>query len=115
MAVGSGSVRVFMREPDLYFAGRTLGWQQFHCFDGCFGPGESAPAFLRLLSGMEVAIFRGEPDLATRRMLDQLGFLFSTVILPGGGQRSSLFGWNYGPRTYGPYFIYRRTKIRSSG
>jgi len=114
LAVGGGSVRVFMREPDLYFAGRSLGWQQFHCFDGCFGPGESAPAFLRLLSGMDVAIFRGEPGQTTRRVLDQSGFVFGSVMLPGGGRRSSLLGWSYGPPTYGPYFIYRRTKIHAS-
>jgi hypothetical protein len=108
-AVGGGAVRVFMREPDLYFAGRALGWQQFRCFDGCFGSDARVPEYLRMLSTMEYAIYRGEPDSATREMLDRLGFRFKTVMLPDGGRRSRMFGWSYGPPAYGPYFVYKKS------
>jgi hypothetical protein len=107
-AVGAGPVRVYMQEPDLYFAGRALGWRQFYCFESCWGPGMPTPTFQELLSGMDVAIFRGEPDTLSRSVIEKLGFRFGTVILPEGGHQSSLFGWSYGPRSYGPYFIYRR-------
>ena len=107
-AVGSGAMRVFMREPDLYFTGRALGWRQFRCFDGCFGSEARVPEYLRMLATMEYAIFRGEPDAATRVMLDRLGFRFKTVMLPDGGRRSRMFGWSYGPPAYGPYFVYKK-------
>jgi hypothetical protein len=106
--VGGGPVGVYMQVPDLYFAGRALGWQQFFCFESCWGPGISTPIFQTLLSNTDVAIFRDEPDAVTRGVIDKLGFRFDTVMLPEGGHRSSLFGWSYGARTYGPYFIYRR-------
>lgn len=107
-AVGSGPVRVYMQEPDLYFTGRALGWQQFFCFESCWGPGISTPIFQNLLASMNVAIFRGEPDAASKGVIEKLGFRFSTVLFPEGGHQNSLFGWSYGPRSYGPYFIYRR-------
>ena len=97
-----------LQEPDLYFAGRALGWRRFHLFDGSWGPGLASPPFQSLLARTDVAIFRGEPDAAGRGVIEGLGFRFATVILPGGGRRSSLFGWQYGPPTYGPYFVYRR-------
>jgi len=106
--IGGGPVRVFMQEPDLYFAGRALGWQQFYCFDGCWGPGMPTQTFQDLLSSMDIAIFRREPDALTSRVIEKLGFRFGIVMLPAGGHQSSLFGWSYGPRSYGPYFIYRR-------
>ena len=108
-AVGSGPVRVYMQEPDLYFAGRALGWQQFYCFDGCWGPDISSQTFQALLATMDVAIFRDQPDDVSKDIIEKLGFRFTTVLLPDGGHRSSLFGWSYGARSYGPYFIYRRT------
>jgi hypothetical protein len=109
-AVGSGPVRVFMQEPDLYFAGRALGWQQFYCFDGCWGPGIPTQTFRGMLAAADVAIYRGEPDPLTRSVIQGLGFRFATVLFPGGGHQSNLLGWSYGPRSYGPYFIYRRTQ-----
>ena len=110
-AVGSGPVRVFMEEPDLYFAGRALGWRQFHCFDGCASPELSTPAYQRLLANTDVIIWRGEPDAVTRGVLEESGFRFATVMLPEGGRRSALFDLSYGPPAYGPYFIYRRPGI----
>jgi len=107
-AVGGGPVRVYMQEPDLYFVGRALGWRQFYCFDSCWGPGISTQKFQELLASMNVAIFRGEPDTVTRGVIDKLGFRFVSVMLPDGGHQNTLFGWSYGPRSYGPYFIYRR-------
>jgi hypothetical protein len=107
-AIGNGPLRVYMHEPDLYFAGRTLGWQQFFCFDGCWGPDISTQAFQALLGNMNVAIFRDAPDAVSKDVIDKLGFRFSTVLLPDGGHQNTLFGWGYGPRSYGPYFIYRR-------
>jgi len=107
-AVGDGPVRVYMQEPDFYFVGRTLGWEQFYCFDSCWGPGISTPTFQELLASMNVAIFRGEPDPVARGVIDKLGFRFVSVMLPDGGHQNTLFGWSYGPRSYGPYFIYRR-------
>jgi len=95
-----------MEEPDLYFVGRTLGWKQFYCFDSCWGPGITKPLLQQLLLGGDIAIFRGEPDTLRQSILEELGYRFETVILPDGGHQSSLFGWNYGPRTYGPYYIY---------
>ena len=106
-AVGSGPIRVYMTEPDLYFAGRALGWQQLFCFDGCWGPGLLTPKFPRFPE-MDVAIFRDQPDETTRRAIEKLGFRLRTVMFPQGGHQSSLFGWSYGPRSYGPYFVYRR-------
>jgi hypothetical protein len=106
-AVGSGPVRVYMSEPDLYFAGRALGWQQIFCLDGCWGPGLLSPDFHRFPE-VDVAIYRDQPDGTTRSAIEKLGFRFETVILPEGGHQSSLFGWSYGPRSYGPYFVYRR-------
>jgi hypothetical protein len=108
--VGSGPVRVYMQEPDLYFAGRALGWQQFYCFEGCWGPGIPTQTFQGLLSATDVAIFRDEPDALRRGIIEKLGFRFATVILPEGGHQSSLFGWSFGARSYGPYFIYRRSQ-----
>jgi hypothetical protein len=108
-AVGSGPVRVYTRETDLYFAGRALGWQQFYCFDACWGPGISTQIFQDMLSRMDVAIYRDGPEPLTREVIEKLGFRLSTVIFPEGGHQSSLFGWSYGPRSYGPYFIYRRS------
>jgi len=105
-AIGGGSVRVYMEEPDLYFVGRTLGWKQFYCFDSCWGPGITKPLFQQLLSDGDIAVFRGEPDALRREILEKLEYRFETVILPDGGHQSSLFGWNYGPRSYGPYYIY---------
>jgi len=107
-AIGDGRLRVYMQEPDFYFVGRTLGWQQFYCFDGCWGPGISTPTFQSLLATMDFAIFRGEPDAVARGVIDKLGFRFVSVMLPDGGHQNTLFGWSYGPRSYGPYFIYRR-------
>jgi hypothetical protein len=107
-AIGMGAIRVFLYEPDLYYVARTLGWQQFHCFDACWGPEPASPMLRGMLSGLDVAVFRGEPDKPMRALIEETGFHFQTVILPGGGHRSSLFGWSYGPPTYGPYFIYRR-------
>jgi hypothetical protein len=107
-AVGKGPVRVYMQEPDLYFAGRTLGWQQFFCFEGCWGPGIPTQTFQTMLSSMNVAIFRDEPDALSKDVIERLGFRFRTVLLPDGGHQNRLFGWSYGPRSYGPYFIYRR-------
>lgn len=109
-AVGSGPLRVYMQAPDLYFAGRALGWQQFYCYDGCWGPGITTPTFQELLAGMDVAIFRDEPDSLRRGVVEKLGYRFSTVMLPEGGYQNSLFGWRYGARSYGPYFIYRRSQ-----
>jgi hypothetical protein len=106
-AVGGGPIRVYMNEPDLYFAGRALGWQQLFCLDGCWGPGLLTENFHRFPQ-MDVAIFRDQPDDTTRRAIEKLGFRLGTVILPEGGHQSSLFGWSYGPRSYGPYFVYRR-------
>jgi hypothetical protein len=106
-AVGSGPIRVYMTEPDLYFAGRALGWQQLFCFDGCWGPGLLTQNF-HGFPEMDVAIFRDQPDDTTRASIEKLGFRFRAVILPEGGHQSSLFGWSYGPRSYGPYFVYRR-------
>jgi hypothetical protein len=107
-AVGKGPVRVYMQEPDLYFAGRTLGWQQFFCFEGCWGPGIPTQTFQTMLASMNVAIFRDEPDALSKDVIERLGFRFRTVLLPDGGHQNRLFGWSYGPRSYGPYFIYRR-------
>ena len=107
-AIGDGPVRVYMKEPDLYFAGRALGWQQFFCFDGCWGPDISTQQFQTSLATMDVAIFREQPDALSKAVIDKLGFRFSTVLLPDGGHQNSLFGLGYGPRSYGPYFIYRR-------
>jgi hypothetical protein len=109
VAVGAGPVRVFSPESDLYYAGRALGWQQFQCFDACWGPEVRGTAFRRLLAGFDFAIFRGEPDALTFSILASLGYRPSTVILPRGGRRSSLFGWSYGPPSYGPYVVYKRT------
>jgi hypothetical protein len=67
------------------------------------------PMFQDLLSGMDVAIFREQPDALSRSVLEKFAFRFSTVLLPDGGRQNSLFGFRYGPRSYGPYFIYRRT------
>ena len=106
--VGGGPVRVYMQEPDLYFVGRALGWQQFFCFESCWGPGISTQTFQVLLASMDIAIFRDGPDAVTRSVVEKLGFRFSTVVLPEGGHQNNLFGWSYGPRSYGPYFIYRR-------
>jgi hypothetical protein len=107
-AVGSGSLGVYTDEPDLYFVGRALGWRQFYCFDGCWGPGLTTQTFQAVLADMDVAIFRDEPDALQRGVIEKLGFRFSSVILPDGGHQNSLFGLGYGPRSYGPYFIYRR-------
>lgn len=109
-AVGNGRLRVYMQEPDFYFVGRTLGWQQFYCFDGCWGPGISTQTFQELLASMDFAIFRDPPDVTSRDVIEKLSFRLSSVILPDGGKRSSLFGWSYGARSYGPYFIYRRAR-----
>ena len=106
--VGNGPQRVYMKEPDLYFAGRALGWQQFYCFDGCWGPDISTQTFQTLLATMDVAIFRDQPDAVSKDVIEKLGFRFRTVMLPDGGHQNSLFGLGYGPRSYGPYFIYRR-------
>jgi hypothetical protein len=108
--VGGGPLRVYMQAPDLYFAGRALGWQQFYCYDGCWGPGITTPTFQELLAGMDVAIFRDEPDSLRRGVVERLGYRFATVMLPEGGYQNSLFGWSYGARSYGPYFIYRRSQ-----
>lgn len=108
-AVGSGPIRVYMTEPDLYFAGRALGWQQLFCFDGCWGPGLLTPNF-HGFPEVDVAIFRDQPDDTTRGSIEKLGFRLGTVMLPEGGHQSSLFGWSYGPRSYGPYFVYRRPR-----
>jgi hypothetical protein len=109
-AVGSGPIRVFSPESDLYFAGRALGWQQFQCFDGCAGAQVRGSAFRRMMAGFDYAIFRGEADQATLGILESLDFRYWTVMLPGGGHRSRLFGWEYGPPSYGPYVVYKRTK-----
>jgi hypothetical protein len=106
--VGGGPVRVYLQEPDLYFVGRALGWQQFFCFESCWGPGISTPTFQTLLASMEFAIFRGPPDALSKDVIGKLGFQLSTVLLPEGGHENSLLGWSYGPRSYGPYFIYHR-------
>jgi hypothetical protein len=108
-AIGAGPIGVFLNDPDLYYTGRALGWRQFHCFDACWGPEPPSDKLRSMLSRMEVAVFRGEPEPSVRALIHQAGFEFSTVILPQGGHRSRIFGWGYGPSTYGPYFIYRRS------
>jgi len=108
--VGTGPLRVYMQAPDLYFAGRALGWQQFYCYDGCWGPGITTPTFQEMLADMDVAIFRDEPDSLRRDIVEKLGYRFSTMMLAEGGYQSKLFGWKYGGRSYGPYYIYRRSR-----
>jgi|GEM_PF-6879587 len=50
----------------------------------------STQTFQALLASMNVAIFRGEPDLLSKGVIEKLGFRFSTVLFPEGGRHNHL-------------------------
>ena len=105
-AVGDDPKSVYLNEPDLYYAGRALGWKQISCFDGCM----ASPHFPDVLSRVEVAIYRGQPNLEATETLNAIGFQHRATVLPQGGHRSTFMGIPYGPPTYGPYSIYERAR-----
>lgn len=108
--VGDRPLRTYAADPDLYYVGRALHWDQLHCFDGCGVPPRDFGALFRQV---DLAVFRTPPDARTEALIESAGLRFAATVLPGGGRRSSWRGWRFGPPTYGPYRLYLRPGAES--
>lgn len=105
--IGAGPLRVWLEQPDFYYAGRALGWQQLYCVDGCYGASET-PWESAVRMRADAAIVRASAGCPNVQEWSRRGYLPSPVVFPEGGVRSRIAGFEYGPPTYGPYCVFRR-------
>ncbi len=132
-AIGPGEHRVFLGFTfELYYTGRSLGWKIFtpYVYFNYNTAGawtremeyEPRARFVRLLSGMDYALFHQSkltPDLKTQ--LAEAGLQFDRTVVvneefrhpvyskPESRTRSVILWFLRGEPSYGPYVVYHRT------